>query len=409
MQGDNTTEVFRSENIVARAVKCDDVSRWVITFDNYGIGHGFDRDGFSQGFLSEQGLSSVHIMGRREDWYQYPDMMDSVAAVRKYLAEAERIITYGSSMGGYAALRFADALGADAALALSPQYSIDPAKVPFETRWLQDARRIVWRPEHEPALPFKARAVVVYDPMTIDRRHIDLISEEIAVQPIPVRYSGHPSGWMVADTHLLSPLLLDVLNGVDDLSRYPQAIRAARAQSSTYLINLARALPPRRSHIALALAERAVAIKSIHVDALHCLADNLVVAGRSEEALNYYKRAVDAAHGGINGWVPYADGLSRLGRHHEAMPIVRDVTSRPEAAQLAHLHAWHGLIASQAGLKQEALQAMKKALALHPSEPTYQKLAAAYEADLSPARWWQRWLSRFRASLSSNRVGSKPA
>ncbi len=404
MLDESMTDIFRSENIVARAVACADVSRWVITFDNYSIGHGFERDGFSQGFLREQGVSTVHIMGRREDWYQYPDMMDAVAAVREHLAKADRVITYGSSMGGYAALRFADALGANAALALSPQYSINPAKAPFETRWLQDAQRIVWRPEHEPALPQSARAVVAYDPTTIDRLHVELIAAETAIERIPVHYSGHPSGWVVADTHLLAPLLFDVLNGVQDLSHYPQAVRAARGQSSTYLVNLARALPSRRAHVALALAERAVAVKPIHVDALHCLADNLVIAGRGEEATAYYRRAVDAAHGGINGWVPFADGLARMGRHDEAMLIVRDVTSRPEAAQMAHLHAWHGLIARQAGLTQEALNAVRKALALHPSEPTYQQLAAAYEADLSLGGRWRRWLSGLRAAPSLRRA-----
>lgn len=390
-------DIYRSDNIVARVAARGDVSRWVITFDNYGIGHGFERDGFAQGFLYEQGLSAVHFMGRREDWYQYPDMMDAVTAVRDYLAGVERVITYGSSMGGYAALRFADALGANAALALSPQYSINPEKAPFETRWLQDARRIVWRPEYEPALPKRARTVVIYDPTTIDRLHIDLIAAETEVERIPVRYSGHPSGRIVAEARLLAPLLLDVLNGAERLSHYRQAVRDSRGQSSSYLVNLARAQPLHRAHLALSLAERAASIKPVEVDALHCLADNLVIAGRYDEAVACYQRAVDAARGGINGWIPYADGLARMGRYDEAMPIIRDVTSRPEATQMAHLHAWHGVIAKQAGLTKEALQAVKRALEHHPAEMAYQQLAAAYEADLSLGGRLKRWWSALRA------------
>lgn len=389
-------DIFRSDNIVARAVARDDVSRWVVTFDNYGIGHGFERDGYSQGFLHDKGLSAIHVMGRREDWYQYPDMMDAIAAVRDHLAGADRVITYGSSMGGYAALRFADPLGANAALALSPQYSINPDKAPFETRWLQDARRIEWRPEHEPALPKNARAVVAYDPTTVDRQHIDLIAAEAEIERIPVRYSGHPSGRVVADAHLLAPLLIDILNGVEQLSHYRHAVRAARSQSSSYLVNLARAQPAHRAHLALALAQRAASIEPVQVDTLHCLADNLVVAGRHEEAVACYRRAVDTACGAITGWIPFADGLARMGRHDEAMSIVRDVTSRPEAMQMAHLHAWHALIAQQAGLTREALQAVKKALELHPAETTYQKLATAYEADLASGGRLRRWWAAFR-------------
>lgn len=392
-------DIFRSDNIVARAVARDDVSRWVITFDNYGIGHGFEREGYSQGFLHDKGLSAIHVMGRREDWYQYPDMMDAIAAVRDHLAGAERVITYGSSMGGYAALRFADPLGANAALALSPQYSINPDKAPFETRWLQDARRIEWRPEHEPALPKNARAVVAYDPTTVDRQHIDLIAAEAEIERIPVRYSGHPSGRVVADAHLLAPLLIDILNGVEQLSHYRHAVRASRSQSSSYLVNLARAQPAHRAHLALALAQRAASIEPVQVDTLHCLADNLVVAGRHEEAVACYQRAVDTACGAITGWIPFADGLARMGRHDEAMSIVRDVTSRPEAMQMAHLHAWHGLIAQQTGLTREALQAVKRALELHPGETIYQELAAAYEADLALGGRLRHWWSAFRGAV----------
>ena len=67
-------------------------------------------------------------------------------AARAAVPEGARVMTYGSSMGGYAALRFARALRADAILALSPQYSIDPAVVPWEDRWRQDGARIAWLP-----------------------------------------------------------------------------------------------------------------------------------------------------------------------------------------------------------------------------------------------------------------------
>lgn len=402
MPANEVTDVYRSENIVARAIACDDVSRWVITFDNYSIGHGFEREGFSEGFLKEKGLSAIHIMGRREDWYQYPDMKDAIDAIRKHLPHPERIITYGSSMGGYAALRFADLLRVDAVLALSPQYSINPKKVPFETRWLQDANRIVWRPELEPPLPKTAHVVVVYDPTTIDAQHVDLIASEVPTTTIPVRYSGHPSGPVVADTHLLAPLLLDVLNGVEDLSYYSKAVRTARKHSSTYLIHLARALPARKSHIALALAERAVSLQPLHVDSLRYLADNLVIAGRHEEAMTYYKRAVDAAQGSIAGLIPFADGLARMGRSQEALTIVRDVIVRPDAAVLAHLHAWHGMIAWQAGQFQEASRAVNRALALHPDEPKYHQLASAYKIDTSIAARFRRALARKRLKFSPN-------
>lgn len=367
-------EIYRSENVVARAVPSAETSRWIVTFDNYSIGHGFDRDGFSQRFLNEQGISAVHIMGKREDWYQYSEMESALRSVRDYLADANRVITYGSSMGAYAALRFADQLGADGVLALSPQYSIDPRKAPFETRWSQDALRLDWLAGLEPPLPTVARAVVVYDPATIDRLHADLIAAEADITAIPVRYSGHPSGAMLAETHLLTPLLLDVLNGEADLSSHRRLARAVRGESSSYLINLARRLPLRRSEIAISLAQRAIDLRPLHVDALRFMADRLMAAGRVEEAMQHYMRAVDASDNGIAALIPYAEALGAQGRYDEAMAIARDVSMRPESAHMAHIQAWHGLVAYQAGYKKEALIAAQKAVDLHPGEPAYRAM-----------------------------------
>src|SRR5690606_30202022 len=133
--------------------------------DNYGIGHGFDRPGFGEEFLRNAGISAIHVMGVREDWYQYPEMPAAMQAVRQATAGAERVMTYGSSMGGYAALRFADAAGANAVLAISPQYSIDPKKMPFETRWHQESQRIQWRPEIDGRIVCDSYPVIVFDPI----------------------------------------------------------------------------------------------------------------------------------------------------------------------------------------------------------------------------------------------------
>lgn len=371
-------EVYRSENILARVIPCEDTSRWVVTFDNYGLGHGFAREGFSEVFLKEKGISAIHIMGRREDWYRYSDISDALGAVKSFLSGANLIITYGSSMGGYAALRFADQLGADYVLAISPQYTIDPTKVPFETRWRQDASRIDWDQNPEPPLPRDARPVVVYDPTTADKHHIALIGNEVSINTIPIRYSGHPSGWMLADMHLLSPLLHSLLEGKEDTSFYKREIRRRKGTSSTYLANLSRAVGPRHPSWALALAKRAVEIKPTHVDALHCLADCLCSQNDGDAAMHYYEAALAASNSGLAGLVPLAEALSRSQKHDLAMRLVREASRLPETQEMAHIHAWHGMLAWKAGHEEEAVAAVNRALALHPTEPTYKDLLSLY-------------------------------
>lgn len=406
------TVLFQSENVLVRAVPCDDQSRWVITFDNYSIGHGFDRQGFAESYLRGQGVSAIHVMGKREDWYQYSEMPAALQAVRKAIKDAERSITYGSSMGGYAALRFADMVGAKAALALSPQYSINPRLAPFEKRWLQDAERISWKPDGEPPLPRNARAIVVFDPASQDRLHVDLIASEVAVSSIPIRYSGHPSASMLAELNILSPLLKDVLSGQDDPAVYRRLSRQRRAESVTYLTTLAAAAAKRRPHLALSLARRAVEIQPLHVGALQSLASNLHAAGQHDEALSAYKKALELSGRNIVIVIPYADMLSNIGRHEDALALAREVAARADAGLMAQVQAWYGRIAHQAGLTPEAIKAVQKAVALHPAEPKYQKLLQSYHFEQSRVGRARAMLLRMRAralhvlkrSLSLSRI-----
>ena len=79
--------LFESENLVIKVRAQSDKSRWVVTFDNYGIGHGFERLGFGEAFFADNGVSALHVMGRREDWYQYPEIKQALAAVREQANE----------------------------------------------------------------------------------------------------------------------------------------------------------------------------------------------------------------------------------------------------------------------------------------------------------------------------------
>ena len=115
-------------------------------------------------------------------------------------------------MGGYAAIRFADAAGANVVLALSPQYSIDPQKMPSETRWLQDSQRIAWRPEIDGRIICGVRPVVVFDPLE-DGDQVAKIQDDIDIWPIRLPYVSHPASTYLAETGLLKVLVLQTRRG----------------------------------------------------------------------------------------------------------------------------------------------------------------------------------------------------
>lgn len=374
-------ELHRSRNLVVRRVPAADTDRWVVTFDNYGAGHGFDRPAFGEAFLKAAGISAVHVMGRSEDWYQYPDIAEALAALRAALAGAKRIVTYGSSMGGYAALRFADAVGATGVLALSPQYSVDPLKVPFEQRWLQDGARIHWRSEIDGRLTCAVPAVVAYDPCDDDGRHVELIAAEIAVTRLPLRRWGHPVTTALADTGLLAPLLRDVLDDKVDAAATRREAARRRARSAAYLIALADAQPPWRPRTGLALAERAAGLSENLLIKVG-LARQLSRSGRHEEALALHQAVAATTPRPVAFIVAHADALGAAGRPDEAAALAAEAVAA--APKTAHLRLWQGVKLWEAGQVEAAQDAVQAAVELDPARAYYREVLAAYRGVSAP-------------------------
>ncbi|MES2815272.1 MAG: tetratricopeptide repeat protein [Pseudomonadota bacterium] len=405
-------ELFRSDNVLVRRVAMADQKRWIITFDNYGIGQGFDRPGFGEDFLRHHGVSAIHVLGGGDDWYQYPEMTEAAAAIRTATSGAERVMTYGSSMGGYAALRFADALGANAVLALSPQYSLDPSVAPDERRWQQDAERIRWISAFNGPLRSPARPVVVYDPKGPDRWHGDRIGQDAPVTAIRLPFTSHPVTTYLSEAGLLSQLVFDTLNGTIDGDAIEQQGRGRRRNSSVYLAELAQSQPASRPRTALALARRAVDAGPTSPSALLCLGQLLSRMGRHEESLTVHKRLVEVTDRLVNYMIPYGDALFAAGDVQGACAVAREVVAT--MPNVAHIQNWAGFMLWNAGFHDEAREAVKRAVQLHPSNTQYQKLLVTYRfSDLDPnapggakpPTWLKviRWFKRRQPKLALGR------
>jgi len=82
---------------------------------------------------------------RNRSWLNDEALAETLCAEVQGYAAAHglaRIVTLGNSMGGFMALALAPLLGAEAAIAFSPQFSVDPEVVPEERRWQQFRSRI---------------------------------------------------------------------------------------------------------------------------------------------------------------------------------------------------------------------------------------------------------------------------
>ena len=359
--------LFRSDALEARRVIAGDAPMRVVTFDSYHDAPGFDRPGFGELYLAAEGLGAIHLMSYDNDWFQHAETMSVLSSIRMTTRGAERLLAYGSSMGGYAAIRFADAIGADRVLALSPQYSVDPRKVRFERRWMQDQRRIRFRRALDGPIRSAARIVVAYDPeISADRAHVERIAADVRIERLPLPFAGHPVGAFLAETGLIKPLVEQVLAGTLDAAALAREA-AARAQSSpTWLGERSAAEAPGAA--AIALAERAVALAPRNPAILSRLGQRLAEAGAAERAVAVHAQAaaLDPAPG--YAW-HLGRALSATGDLAGALAVAEGLQA--SAPSVAAYHRWAAELRLAAGDRRGALADLRAAVAHAPRNRGY--------------------------------------
>ncbi|MCQ4160422.1 hypothetical protein NON00_10825 [Roseomonas sp. GC11] len=193
--------VFSSENmkVLYRPGKTDYA---LVTF-SHSNWTGERLDYWGRRLADNLDLTTVGIVARRNDWFCNPDMPAILAAARARLAGFRKVISFGSSMGGYAALKFSAAVGASSVLSFVPQYSIAPADVgAFDRRFLshyEPARHDGMRIEEADVA---RNAYVFLDPnFRMDRRNVEMIRARAPrLQMVPARTTGHSTLELFAGT-----------------------------------------------------------------------------------------------------------------------------------------------------------------------------------------------------------------
>lgn len=316
-------ELFRSDDLLVRFVRAASEPSAVcfVTFGSYTNEYTLDRQGFAEEFLRREGIDAAHVLNRDNRWYQYAEMDGALAAVTAATAGYARVFTYGSSMGGYAALRFARFVGAGTAIAISPQFSLDPRVVPFEERWQADLAAITFRERApEPA----ASQVIFHDPrMRLDDLHFRLFAA-LPTQTVSVAVpgAGHPVGGILVETGVLKDAIRAIIQARLDPARVQGAVRERRRRSAHHFYSLARRAEPRRPQLQIALLRRAIAIKR-ESHTLGLLAIALDGQGEHAEAGPLHREALRLAPGNVYARVGYAHHLEATGRAAEAAAELR--------------------------------------------------------------------------------------
>lgn len=176
-------------------------------------------DGFGGSFLRKNGFSVLAFKSSNDGWYG--EINESViVCIRNFLTQQNvthlRRIGYGSSMGGYAAIKFSRALNFERVLAISPQSNI---WLKSERRWVKSKSKIlrglcVESIDLSPTCEYH----VVFDPWhDLDVAQINYLVASCGMSFVShlLPFSGHPSGPMLHAMGCLTALVLSIAKDGD--------------------------------------------------------------------------------------------------------------------------------------------------------------------------------------------------
>jgi hypothetical protein len=272
----------------------------VVTFTGRNQAQSLDRPAFGEGFLARAGIPAIHLTVAWNHWYTVPEMAAALAVVREAAAPFARRVAYGSSMGGYGALLNARAIGATRVVAISPRFSMDPAKSPFDRQNREEAPRLdLSADDMAGALPCDAALYLLSDTSHLDGRHVAQIRAASAghARTLALPFAGHPAGPFLQEAGLLRDTIRALLLEPEpDLAVLRAQVRRRRTASPTYWELMARcALREGRDALALRAATEAAARAPDRAGCAIALADALWRGGRHDAAFAELRRAVTLA------------------------------------------------------------------------------------------------------------------
>lgn len=190
------------------------------------------RDPWGYAFAAKAGWSYLGVMAHHTNWYRNSSLF---AALEKlagdgFFARFGKVVFSGTSMGGFAACAFSSLAPNCTVIAFSPQSTLDPDIVGWETRYWS-GRHADWNGPYADA-PKEIHAAghvwIVYDPMLeLDRRHAARFSGP-NVSLLKARWTSHHCIKHMARTKILSTFVRECIDGSMTEARFYELYRRGR-------------------------------------------------------------------------------------------------------------------------------------------------------------------------------------
>ena len=225
--------------------------RAVVAFPPFDYPFEEPEGGWGSRSFSKRGIAHVCVFHRAENWHQHDEFAVALRACRAFFGPDIALTTYGFSMGGYAALLGARAVDADRAVAVSPQFSINPEVPPFDRRYaLQWQAMGDWKHDIATQMDDSRDYIVLCDPLhRMDRRQEALFPRPASYQRVLIHGAGH-AGIQTMVAMGIGETFFDLLTGAIGPATLRRAYRDRRRNSFRYLRKVGTILHERRHPMA---------------------------------------------------------------------------------------------------------------------------------------------------------------
>lgn len=321
---------------------------------------------------AKNGCSVLAFRSSSENWYPAKDMLAVLPKLNEILKKFSKIITYGHSMGGYAALKYARLLNATSSIAFSPQASIAPHDVgQFDKRFVKHYKEELHGSMLISPKDMAESAYVVYDPnFKADALNVQLFRNP-SVKEVRLYNISHSTIITLAKSRKFLEVINHVLNDSSALA-VKELLNPFRRQVPAYFSSLcANSLKRKKWKSAQTLATLGLSINSEDIELLRKKATALAGAGDLEGAFNLIENINLPAVLDQAGTL-----LMRLDRPLEAVNYFeRAIREKSEVLYLRHLASAHDVLGET-----ELVQFyLGKAISFEPRDPhACAQLAAFY-------------------------------
>ncbi len=198
------------------------------------------RYGVGEFFLKPRECDLVHIIAKRDHWYQSPYIWPVLQAILHRTSQQNRYL-FGSSMGGFGALAYSAFLQPKAILSVCPQVLLDQPQ-DFDGRW-----HGLWsglppiRKDARIGLSRNARVYIVSDPyLWEDRHHVDALKDFGNVRRLEFPFGDHEIMATLNELRQWQTIADRIVTENENFEDLRAAYMANRRSTSRYYHALAR-------------------------------------------------------------------------------------------------------------------------------------------------------------------------